>query len=252
MSWHTVKRFADAATPEELFTGQWENRPSVLDDYEPCLDDRWNEGCTIAWKLWQEVVPLGYKGSYQRVRTCTASAPHRGRWPPGRPRLGSSPDGSCGTRIPLTEAEQLRLKAVRTRCSGPDALIRHVRSFAVMLTGWQAERLPDWLDAVRHDGLPSMHTLGSGIDRDRDAVIGARHALELGCPQGPREPDLDAQASDVRPCRLCPPAEASRARAMEGVPVHRPSRMGPDGAPAVINAVREDARSRGENRSAPA
>lgn len=68
MAWHTVKRFADAAKPDDLFTGQWQNRTSVLDDYKPYLDDRWNEGFTNAWKLWEEIVPLGYKGSYQRVR----------------------------------------------------------------------------------------------------------------------------------------------------------------------------------------
>src|SRR5438270_7872 len=67
MTWRTVKQLADAATPEELFTGQWQNRPSVLDDYKPHLDDRWNEGRTNAWKLWEEIVPLGNKGSYQRL-----------------------------------------------------------------------------------------------------------------------------------------------------------------------------------------
>ncbi|MFE7597888.1 hypothetical protein [Streptomyces sp. NPDC057494] len=30
--WRTVKQLADAAVPEELFTGQWQSRPSVLDD----------------------------------------------------------------------------------------------------------------------------------------------------------------------------------------------------------------------------
>lgn len=50
MSWRTVKQFADAVTPEELFTGQWRNLPSVLDDFKPYLDDRWSEGCTNAWK----------------------------------------------------------------------------------------------------------------------------------------------------------------------------------------------------------
>ncbi|MEU7428235.1 hypothetical protein [Streptomyces sp. NPDC040750] len=68
MTWHTIKRFADAATREELFTGQWQNGPSFLDDYKPYLDYRWNEGFTNACKLWEEIVPLGYKGSYQRVR----------------------------------------------------------------------------------------------------------------------------------------------------------------------------------------
>jgi transposase len=42
-----------------------------------------------------------------------------------------------------------------------------------MLTERQGERLPDWLDAVRQDDLPSLHTLAlaAGIDPDRDAVI---------------------------------------------------------------------------------
>lgn len=69
----------------------------------------------------------------------------------------------------LTETEQLQLKAVRTHCSELDALTGHVRSFATMLTERQGVRLPDWLDAVRPDDLPSLHTLAAGIDRD--AVI---------------------------------------------------------------------------------
>lgn len=40
-----------------------------------------------------------------------------------------------------------------------------------MLTGRQGERLPDWLNSVRQDDLPSLHTLAAGIDRDRDAVV---------------------------------------------------------------------------------
>ncbi|WP_256333767.1 transposase [Streptomyces sp. cf386] len=40
-----------------------------------------------------------------------------------------------------------------------------------MLTGHEGERLPQWLDAVRQDDLPSLRTLAAGIDRDRDAVV---------------------------------------------------------------------------------
>jgi hypothetical protein len=43
-------------------------------------------------------------------------------------------------------------------CSELDALTGHVRSFATMLIERQGERLPDWLDAVRQDDLPSLHT----------------------------------------------------------------------------------------------
>ncbi|MGP4003555.1 helix-turn-helix domain-containing protein [Streptomyces sp. 8N706] len=51
MTYRTVKRYADAAGPEDLFQGQWQNRPSQLDEFKPYLDERWAEGCTNAWKL---------------------------------------------------------------------------------------------------------------------------------------------------------------------------------------------------------
>ncbi|KOU83419.1 transposase [Streptomyces sp. XY58] len=172
MTYRTVKALADAANPEELFRGQWQNRPSVLDEYKPYLDDRWSEGCTNAWKLWEEIVPLGYKGSYQRV-----SAYMRQKRTAPQPVTAQPPSPRTVARwilrrpTALSDAEQLQLKTVLARCSELDALTRHVRSFAAMLTERQGERLPEWLDAVRQDDLPSLHTLAAGIDRDRDAVI---------------------------------------------------------------------------------
>ena len=171
MTHRTVKRLADAATPEDLFQGQWQNRPTVLDEYKSYLDDRWNQGCTNAWALWEEIVPFGYKGSYQRVRAYLrekrlSPGPVSARPPTPRTVSGwilRHPDS-------LAASEQLRLKAVLARCPELDALTRHVRSFARMLTERTGERLPDWLDAVRQDDLPPIHSLAAGIDRDRDAV----------------------------------------------------------------------------------
>ncbi|MFF7871011.1 hypothetical protein ACFZCT_31800 [Streptomyces qaidamensis] len=52
----------------KLLRGQWQhNRTSILDEFKPYLDERWDEGCTNAWKLWEEIVPLGHRGSYGRV-----------------------------------------------------------------------------------------------------------------------------------------------------------------------------------------
>lgn len=49
---NTVRRFARAASPEELrvrdSTGR---RASALDDYEPYLRERWNAGCTNAFRF---------------------------------------------------------------------------------------------------------------------------------------------------------------------------------------------------------
>ncbi|WP_406242831.1 hypothetical protein [Streptomyces anulatus] len=69
MTSRTVEPFAGAGTPEDLFRGQWQGRPSKLDAFKPYLDGRWNQGCTNAWAgMGGEIVPLGYQGSYQRVR----------------------------------------------------------------------------------------------------------------------------------------------------------------------------------------
>ncbi len=117
-------------------------------------------------------MPLSYKGSYQHVRAYlrlkrTSPRPVTARQP--------SPQAVAGwiLRRPgtLSETEHLHLKKVRANCREIDALTRHVRSFVTMLTERQGERLPDWLDAVRQDNLPSLHALAAGIDRDRDAVV---------------------------------------------------------------------------------
>ncbi|MET7370877.1 transposase [Streptomyces sp. NPDC005566] len=62
------------------------------------------------------------------------------------------------------------MKSVQANCPEIDALTRHVRSFATMLTERQGEHLPDWLDVVRQDNLPSLHSLAAGIERDLAAV----------------------------------------------------------------------------------
>ncbi|MFB7214741.1 hypothetical protein [Streptomyces sp. NPDC056255] len=172
MTFRTVKLFADAATPEELFHGQWQGRPSKLDAFKPYLDDRWNQGCTNAWTVWEEIVPLGYQGSYQWVRAYFREK----RLSPGRVTARPpSPRVVAGwiLRRPetLTETEHLRLKAVLVHCPELDALTGHVRAFGQMLTERQGERLPQWLYAVRRDNLLGLRTLAAGIDRDHDAVI---------------------------------------------------------------------------------
>ncbi|MFD8205837.1 hypothetical protein ACFV2S_05430 [Streptomyces sp. NPDC059695] len=71
----------------------------------------------------------------------------------------------------LAEAEHLRRKAVLVHCPELDALTGHVRSFGLVLTERQDERLPQRLDAVRPDNLPDRRTRAAGIDPGRDAVV---------------------------------------------------------------------------------
>ncbi|MFF1839548.1 ISL3 family transposase [Streptomyces sp. NPDC058231] len=68
MTYRTVQRLADAAVPEDLFQGQWQNRRTKLEDFKPYLHERWAEGCTNAWTLWKEIQGHGYAGGYGAVR----------------------------------------------------------------------------------------------------------------------------------------------------------------------------------------
>ncbi|MGW6294694.1 hypothetical protein [Streptomyces sp. NPDC055058] len=141
------------------------------------MDDRWSEGYTNAWKLWEEIVPLGHQGSYQRIRAYlhamrTSPRPVTARPPSPRAVAGwvlRHPDA-------LTESERLHLKTVRAHCPELDALTGHVRSFAAMPAGRQGERLPEWLDAVRQDNLPSLRggVRGTRIDWTRSPGAGGR------------------------------------------------------------------------------
>ncbi|MFH8773669.1 hypothetical protein [Streptomyces sp. NPDC017958] len=121
--------------------------------------DPWHvRGRTVI--AWEEIVPLGYTGSYQRVRANFRTkrlSVHSLTAPPPSPRTVAGwilrhPDT-------LIEAEQLRLKAVLSHCPELEALTKHVRSFAQILTQRQGHRLPEWLDAVRNEDLPGLHTL---------------------------------------------------------------------------------------------
>ncbi|MEE1747330.1 hypothetical protein PUR35_23770 [Streptomyces sp. JV184] len=109
---------------------------------EPCLqpgrvqdllDDCWNEGCTKAWKLWEEIVPFGYKGSYQRVRVYldrkrTSPRPVTARPPSPRAVAGWIPCRPDG----LAEAEQLQLRTVRAHCPELDAPKGHVNRIEML------------------------------------------------------------------------------------------------------------------------
>nr|WP_225634599.1 transposase [Streptomyces solaniscabiei] len=169
MTYRTVQRLADAATPEDLFQGQWQNRRTKLDDFKPYLHERWAEGCTNAWTLWKEIQTHGYAGGYGAVRAYLR--PFRDAVPGGRPpSLRTVASWILTHPDALPEKERLKLKSVLAGCPELDALARHVRSFGQMLTQLRGERLPEWIAAVRADDLPSLHTFINGLERDLAAV----------------------------------------------------------------------------------
>ncbi|MFF2819599.1 ISL3 family transposase [Kitasatospora cineracea] len=174
MTYGTVQRLANAARPEDLFQGQWQNRRTKLDDFKAHLHERWAEGCTNAWTLWEEIKEQGYTGGYGAVRAYLRpfrTSPTAPTAPAARPPSPRTATGWILTHPDtLPEGDGLKLKSVVAGCPELDALTGHVRTFGQMLTQLQGAQLPEWIKAVRADDLPSLHAFVNGLERDLAAV----------------------------------------------------------------------------------
>ncbi|MDC0773894.1 ISL3 family transposase [Streptomyces sp. HD] len=174
MGLNTILRFSRATTPEELFTGQWQSRATKLDTFKPYLDQRWQEGCTNAWKLWEEISEQGYPDGYSSVRdyvsrTLRGKPQPVGPWPPSARAVTrwilTHPDA-------LLESDRLQLKAVLANCPELTTLVEHVRCFAHMVTHLQGAQLPEWIEsAAATTDLPSLSRFAQHLERDLAAVI---------------------------------------------------------------------------------
>ena len=102
MTHRTVGRFAHAATPEVLLWGQWQNKPSMVDDFKPYLQQRWAEGHTNATHLLKEIKALGYRGSYgmlsNYLRPLRTARPVTAAPPTVRKVTGLAPARALGLR----------------------------------------------------------------------------------------------------------------------------------------------------------
>ena len=174
LSRNTVRRFARAADPGELLacdgTGR---RPSMLQDYEPYLRERWNSGCTNAAQLWREIRALGYPGSCRGVRGYLAR--FRGTTPMPAPAV-KPPKTRTVTRWIMTRPgdldteDQARLDTILASSPELAAVTTHVRAFAALMTGRRGRDLKQWMASAAATAEPSLQSFVTGLRADQDAV----------------------------------------------------------------------------------
>lgn len=171
---NTVRRLAHAATADELLAGRWTGRTSILDTYKPYLHQRWAEGCTVARRLFEELRERGYTGGEsvvkQYVHRLREAFPHDD---PPRRNPSVRDVTSWLTRHPdgLHDDQAQQLKAILARCPALGRTAEHVRSFAELMNNRQGRHLGQWMDTVRADDLPTLHSFVNGLGQDLEAVI---------------------------------------------------------------------------------
>lgn len=202
---NTVRRLAHAAHPDELLVRQWTGCSSTLDPYQPYLNQRWSEGCTVARHLFHEVRERGFPGSEKvvkkYVRELRVAFPHP---EPLRKRASVRDVTSWITCHPdsLTGDQAQQLKAILAHRPELQRTTEHVRSFAELMNSRRGKQLHTWIARVQGDDLPALHTFTTGLGQDLDAVVAGLSSLQLRRGGGPQQQDQDVEAADVRPRQL--------------------------------------------------
>jgi transposase len=183
----TVRRFANATCVDELLV-HISRRGSIIDAFQPYLHQRWNEGCTDAAVLYQEIRQRGFTGSDQTVRryvrplrTITTALPV----PAAAPKTRHVAQWIMTDPANLDPDDQARLDAISQRSPAIQALIDHVRGFATMMRKLTGTRdLPQWIASVQTSDLNGLRSFANGIQRDLAAVT---NGLSLSYSSGPVE-----------------------------------------------------------------
>jgi transposase len=169
---HTVRRFADAASVDDLLVHT--RRDSLIDAFKPYLNQRFNDGCTDATVLFTEIREQGFRGSIKTVRRyiqpfrAAKTAPPAIPAPP-KPRhvtswIMTKPDN-------LNPDDQEKLTTITGRSPILNNLAQHVRAFATMMTNLAGTQLSQWIGTVlADDTLPGLRSFATGLQRDLAAV----------------------------------------------------------------------------------
>lgn len=177
---NTVKRYARVSEPERLVRAP-QYRPTLVDPYRDHLRRRRAEDPV---QLLEEIKALGYTGSQNLLYRYIT----QGRVEAER----SSLSPRRVTRLLVTRPENLsdkdRALAGNLAATYPEttAVATFTAAFAELLRpdAGNAERLEEWINAVRAVDLPHLHAFTRGLDFDKDAV---RAALTLPFHNGGTE-----------------------------------------------------------------
>jgi transposase len=173
---NTVRRFARAATADELLVNDWTAaKGSALDEHEPYLRERWDAGCTNAAQLWDELRDRGYPGGKSHVRHYLARFRGTTVKPPPAlvpPRPKAVTAWIMANPGKLGDGDRTALDAILAASPELTAVAESVRAFAVIMTGLRGGTdLEDWMATATGTGEPGLCSFVTGLRADYDAVV---------------------------------------------------------------------------------
>jgi transposase len=180
----TVRRYARAAQPDHLLSERGRTG-SDLDEHVPYLTKRWEEGCTNAVRLHEEVRARGYRGAVRTVRALVQdwriTSPPRATTIKTPPKTRDVTAWIMRPAAKVSDEQKAELQQVLDRCDTLRQVDRLVSDFAGMAREREGRHLDTWIARARASGMSPIVGFAEGLIKDYDAV---RNGLSLEWSSG--------------------------------------------------------------------
>ena len=182
----TVRRYATAATPDQLICGPRLARPGLLGPPEAYLRRRWDEGIRGTERLHAELRARGYRGSLRTLRRLIARLRQDTAIPapPAAPAARKVASWILTPPGKLADADRAALAQITARCEELTAARGLVREFADMLCHRHGEHLETWMSQAENSPVSELRGFARGLRKDWAAVCAG---LTLPYSSGPVE-----------------------------------------------------------------
>jgi len=168
----TVRRYATAATADQLIGGPRLTRPGLLGPHQAYLRQRWDEGIHSTRRLHQELRDRGYRGSERTLRRLTAQLRRDTAVPAPPPAPAARKVASWILTPPgkLTGDDRAALAQITARCQELTTTRDLVREFADMLCNQHGEHLEAWAGRAEASPVSELRGYAKGLRKDWAAV----------------------------------------------------------------------------------
>ena len=179
----TVRRYATAATADELIGGARLTRPGLLGPHQAYLQQRWDDGIRGTERLHAELRGRGYRGSLRTLRRLTAQLRRDTAVPAPPPAPAAKKVASWILTPPsdLTDDNRAALARITGRCEELKTTRDLVRSFGDMLRHRRGEHLEAWAGQAEASPVSELRGFSKGLRRDWAAVTAG---LTVSCSSG--------------------------------------------------------------------
>ncbi len=151
--------------------------PPKVSQFADYLQQRWNEGCRNASRLYQEIRQKGYSGKHAMVRRFVSGWRKTGKptSPEAQQRISPKHAAILVTRPAdkINDEQQQLLDRIEAQCPEVSDLRKISLGFRAALAGDDSNQLRGWVEGTKHSEFGPVVRFAYGLQKDISAVAAA-------------------------------------------------------------------------------